>query len=174
MWLANHVTSTTKSSVLFDSSSFIYIYSNGTPLSSKHHPHLRYLSKITDQQSPKSSLVLVDPGLLGGLPGLDLLWLEPESNLLLGVLDRVGAVADVASDIDGVVTTDGAWGGGQWVGGTEENAAGLDGVLALPDHGADWARVHVWCVLVAVELRGSERSVQLTRPAKNPLLERSS
>jgi hypothetical protein len=40
-------------------------------------------------------------------------------------------------------TTDGTWGGGQWVGGTEENTAGLDGITALPDHGADWARVHV-------------------------------
>lgn len=46
------------------------------------------------------NLVLVDPGLGGGLPGDDLLWLEPESDLLLGVLDGVGTVADVASDID--------------------------------------------------------------------------
>ena len=66
-------------------------------------------------------------------------------------------MADVASDIDGVVTTDGAWGGGQWVGGTEENAAGLDGVLALPDHGADWARVHVCCMLVAAVLKSEGR-----------------
>lgn len=46
------------------------------------------------------NLVLVDPGLGGGLPGDDLLWLEPESDLLLGVLDGVGTVADVASNID--------------------------------------------------------------------------
>lgn len=44
--------------------------------------------------------------MLSGLPGLDLTLLEPESNLLLGVLDAVGAVADVAADIDGEVTTD--------------------------------------------------------------------
>jgi hypothetical protein len=52
---------------------------------------------------------------------LDLTLLEPESDLLLGVLDAVGAVADVAADIDGVVTTDGTWGGGEGVGGTEES-----------------------------------------------------
>ena len=48
---------------------------------------------------------------------------------------------------DGEVTTDGTGGGSQGVGGTEENTAGLDGVLALPDHGADRAAQHVWsCV----------------------------
>lgn len=42
-----------------------------------------------------------------------------------------------------IITTDGSWSGSQWVGGTEEDTAGLDGILTLPDHGADWARVHV-------------------------------
>lgn len=67
----------------------------------------------------------------------ELLLLEPESNLLLGGLDGVRAVADVASDIleyvsifpcrdssgtyNGVVTTDGARGGGEGVGGTEDD-----------------------------------------------------
>lgn len=64
--------------------------------------------------------LLVDPVELGGLPGEDLTLLEPESNLLLGVLDGVGAVADVAADIDGVVTTDGTGGRGKGVGGTED------------------------------------------------------
>jgi hypothetical protein len=44
---------------------------------------------------------------------------------------------------NGVVTTDGTWLRSSWVGGSEENTAGLDGVTALPDHGADWARSHV-------------------------------
>jgi hypothetical protein len=35
----------------------------------------------------------------GLLPGLHLLGLEPESDLLLGGLDGVGAVADVAADV---------------------------------------------------------------------------
>lgn len=42
-------------------------------------------------------LVLVDPRLLGGLVADKVALLEPESNLLLGVLDAVGAVADVAA-----------------------------------------------------------------------------
>ena len=58
--------------------------------------------------------------MLSGLVCLDLTLLEPESDLLLGVLDAVGAVADVAADIDGVVTADGTWLGGKRVGGTED------------------------------------------------------
>lgn len=81
--------------------------------------------------------------MLSALPALDLTLLEPEGDLLLAVLDGVGAVADVAADVEGVVTTDGAGGGGKRVGGTEDGAAGLDGVAALPDHGADGAGAHV-------------------------------
>lgn len=51
--------------------------------------HLRYMRH----------LFLVDPLVLGLLPGLDLLWLEPQSNLLLGGLDGIGAVADVSADV---------------------------------------------------------------------------
>lgn len=87
--------------------------------------------------------LLVDPVELGNLPALDLALLEPESNLLLGVLDAVGAVAHVAADIEGEVATDGAGGRGEGVGGTEDGTAGLDGVTALPDHGADGTRAHV-------------------------------
>lgn len=65
----------------------------------------------------------------GRCPGLNLSLLEPESNLLLGVLDRVGAVADVASDIDGKVATDGTWEGGEGVGGTEKGWDMLGTVL---------------------------------------------
>lgn len=52
-------------------------------------------------------------------------------------------MADVAADVDGKVTSDGAWGRGQGVGGSEESSALLDDVLALPDHSGDWARAHV-------------------------------
>ena len=44
---------------------------------------------------------------------------------------------------NGEVTTDGARGGGKGVGGTKEDTAGLDGVTALPDHGADGTGGHV-------------------------------
>jgi len=139
-------------------------------------------------------LLLVDPSGLGGLPGDDLLWLEPESNLLLCVLNAVRAVADVPSDIDSVITADRAWGGSQWVGGAEKSwykldmwccgalgkggwghtAAGLDGIAALPDHGADWAGVHVYVVSVDVVTESIGIAVQATRPEKNGLEERSS
>ena len=78
------------------------------------------------------------------LPLEDLAGGEPERDLLLGVLDAVGAVADVAADVDGVVTTDGTGSGGQGVGGTQDGTASLDDVLALPNHGADGAAQHVW------------------------------
>lgn len=44
-------------------------------------------------------LFLVDPVVLSQLVALDLTLLEPESDLLLGRLDGVGAVAHVAADI---------------------------------------------------------------------------
>lgn len=46
-----------------------------------------------------SNLFLVDPVVLGLLVGDELLWLEPKSDLLLGALDGVRAVADVAADV---------------------------------------------------------------------------
>lgn len=45
--------------------------------------------------------LLVDPGSRVRLPADDLALVEPESNLLLGVLDAVGAVADVAALLEG-------------------------------------------------------------------------
>ena len=43
--------------------------------------------------------LLVDPVLLGGGPVTKLLGLEPETNLVVGRLNCVGAVADVAPDL---------------------------------------------------------------------------
>lgn len=88
--------------------------------------------------------LLVDPVVCGGFPGLDLIWLEPEGNLLLGILDAVGTVADVAANIDGVVTTDGTWSRGERVGGTEKNSSSLDGITAFPDHGDNRTAQHVY------------------------------
>lgn len=44
---------------------------------------------------------------------------------------------------DSIVTTNGTWARGGWVGGTEKDTASLDSVTTLPDHGADWAGTHV-------------------------------
>lgn len=73
--------------------------------------------------------LLIDPVELGSLVADDITLLEPESNLLLGVLDGVRAVADVAADIDGEVTADGAGGGGKGVGGTEDGCGMLAGLV---------------------------------------------
>ena len=43
--------------------------------------------------------LLVDPGHGGRLPVDELVFLEPESNFLLGRLDRVTSVADVAANL---------------------------------------------------------------------------
>jgi len=75
-------------------------------------------------------------------PGVDTLG-EPKSDLGLGGLDSVGAVADVSSDINGEVAADRAGGGVSGLGGTEHHAASLDGSGALPHHAAHGAGKHV-------------------------------
>jgi len=66
-----------------------------------------------------------------------------QGNLLLGALNSIRAVDDVAANSEGIVTTDRANGGGEGVGGTKHDTAGLDGIKTLPDHGDDGARGHV-------------------------------
>jgi hypothetical protein len=79
-----------------------------------------------------------------------------------GVSSCIRRIRACTYDIDGVVTTDGAGGGSEGVGGAEESwgrklsvigshrdkgrrtAASLDGITALPDHGDDGAAVHVY------------------------------
>jgi len=92
---------------------------------------------------PVWNLLLVDPVVLSRLPLNDFTIIEPESYLLLGVLNAVGTVANVTPDVDSIVTTDGTWWGCERVGGTEESTTGLDGITALPDHGADRSAAHI-------------------------------
>lgn len=135
--------------------------------------------------------LLIDPLELGRLVALNLLRLEPQSNLLLGTLDGIGAVADVATDINGIVTTDGAGGGGKRVGGTKNGCSrlvcglrriligeltttGLASITTLPNHGDDWAAQHV-CVSVSLAHNILFRlSIQVTSPLKKGLDDRSS
>jgi hypothetical protein len=63
----------------------------------------------------------VDPFLLVLLIRHDLLLLEPQVNLLFRALDAVRAVADVATHIDGIVTTDGPGSRCERVGGSENH-----------------------------------------------------
>jgi len=100
---------------------------------------------------------LVDPVVRAGLPAHQLLWLEPQADLLLGTLYRVTAVADVPADLDAEIPSDGAWFGLSGVGLTQHHSASFHCTLALPNHGNYWARVHVvdeaceeWSVLKVI------------------------
>lgn len=87
--------------------------------------------------------LFVDPSLDGWCPGDEIFVGEPEGDFLVRWLNSVGAVDDVAADLDAEISADGSWERVSWVGGTEHLAAGLDGVQTLPDHGDDWAGAHV-------------------------------
>jgi len=76
-------------------------------------------------------------------PVQDFTLLEPKLDFLLGVFDRVTAVADVSSDLDAKVSTNGSWSRFQWVGGTKHLASGGDGFLALPNHADNGSTEHV-------------------------------
>ncbi len=73
----------------------------------------------------------------------ELLLLEPKSNLLLGRLNRVRAVGNVATNVNGVVTTDGTGGRLEGVGGTKNGTTLLDNILTLPNGGKNGTRSHV-------------------------------
>jgi hypothetical protein len=65
--------------------------------------------------------LFVDPVELALLVGDDLIFPEPQSDLLLGTLDTIRAVADVASNINGIVTTNGAGVRGERVGSSKDH-----------------------------------------------------
>ena len=67
-------------------------------LFSKPLQHLQLLCSAQELRVARH-LFLVDPVVLGLLVGVELLLLEPEVDLVLGGVDTVGAVADVAADI---------------------------------------------------------------------------
>lgn len=72
--------------------------------------------------------LLVQPGLDGGGP-LSSALREPQADLVLSGLNGVRAVDDVAANLNGEVTADGAGLRGQRVGGTDQLAAGGDDTL---------------------------------------------
>jgi len=74
---------------------------------------------------------------------LNLVLVEPQFNLLFGALNAVRPVADIPSNVDGIVEADSTWSSGERVCGAEDLTTNLDNLTAFPDHGADWARGHV-------------------------------
>jgi hypothetical protein len=57
------------------------------------------LSSLRKARSETTLCLLVNPVKLSWLPGLNLALVEPQLDFLLGTLDAVGAVADIATDI---------------------------------------------------------------------------
>ena len=82
---------------------------------------------------------LINPGVGVGSPCELLLSGEPEINFVVGGLNGVGSVADVSTDINAVVSSDGSWFGIEWLGGTEHFSSGKDGIITFPNHAADWS-----------------------------------
>ncbi|KAH3664594.1 hypothetical protein OGATHE_003409 [Ogataea polymorpha] len=83
------------------------------------------------------------PPVHGWLVVNKLLLLEPQIDLLLGVLNRVGTVDDVSAHVQSKITSDGTWSRLQWVSGTQQGSTLLDNVLSLPNGGQNWTRHHV-------------------------------
>ena len=69
---------------------------------------------------------------------------EPHGNFSFGRFHSIGTVADVASNVEAKVTTNGTGGTFEGHGFTQHDAAGLDGIKAFPHHAADGSRGHVF------------------------------
>lgn len=75
-------------------------------------------------------------------PGVDTLG-KPQSNLTLGVLDTVRAVADVSADVNGEVAANRARGRIGRFGCAKHHTSRLDSTHSLPHHAAHGAAGHV-------------------------------
>merc|ERR1719354_163584 len=89
------------------------------------------------------SNLFVDPSAGARRVTADLLWFEPQFDLLLSRVYGVWAVANVPADLDAVVSADGSWEGISWVGGSQHLASSFDSSLSLPYHGNNWSAAHV-------------------------------
>jgi len=81
----------------------------------------------------------VDPVVRVGDPFDLFFFFEPESDFAVGGIDRVRTVADVSSDLNAEVTSDGSGERSQRVGLTEEGTSSLDNPFSFPDHSNNWA-----------------------------------
>merc|ERR1719318_1928795 len=85
---------------------------------------------------------------------------------MVGRLNGIGAMADVAPDMDGEVSPDGARKRSSGVGLTKHNTTSLHCVQTLPNHGADRAAGHVGDQTAEESLAG-EVSVVLLQARDN-------
>jgi hypothetical protein len=77
--------------------------------------------------------LLIDVRLAAGSPVLELVLLEPETDLASSGLGGIRAVDDVATNINTEVTTDGTGGSSQRVGGTDKETRRSNDALTLPN-----------------------------------------
>lgn len=96
-----------------------------------------------DDDFASNRLVLVHPSVGGRSPLVELRVLEPQRDLFLGRLDRVGSVADVAADLDAEIATNGAGQRIGRIGFAQHDATSLDRVQSLPDHRDHRTTAHV-------------------------------
>jgi len=85
---------------------------------------------------------LIDKSGVGGGPVDELFGFEPKSDLLLRGFLGVGAVDDVATEIEAKVTADGTGQGSLRIGFSHHHSASLGGILALPHHWHHGTRRH--------------------------------
>ena len=73
-------------------------------------------------------LLFVDPSHGSGFPIDQFFLLEPQGDFFLGGFDGVRSVADISSDLDAEVSTDGSGSGVLGVGFSEHHSPGFHGV----------------------------------------------
>lgn len=78
-------------------------------------------------------------------------WQYPQVRTELGTGQVLICVAAAVAHLNGIVTTDGAWLAGLWVGGANHLAASQHNVPALPDlaaqmHSSEVTKQRQWCV----------------------------
>jgi hypothetical protein len=81
--------------------------------------------------------------MLRGVVVNKLFLLEPKGNLTLGRLDRIRTMGNVATNVNGIVTTDGARSRLKRIGSTKDGTTLLHNVLTLPNGSENGARHHV-------------------------------
>lgn len=89
------------------------------------------------------SFLFINPVTLARFPGDQFLLAEPQGDFLVGRLDGIGSVADVATNLDAHVTTNASGAGISGVCGAQHNTASLDDIQTFPDHGDNGAGTHV-------------------------------
>merc|ERR1719187_1311064 len=99
--------------------------------------------KVCKLQHKLRSDLLINPWLCHGCVLLKF-FSKPQSDFLVGRVNRVTSVADVSSNINAVVSPDGARFPVLWVGGSQHLAPHFYYIFAFPDHSKDWPRAHVF------------------------------